>query len=109
MPGSRSGQEMRSTACLRRRCQHQHQPRSPGAQLGKFDSTGGLHLDRAKTLGSGEILHSKLFNSTECPAKLFPLGYLLFCRLLLMQIAKVGSFMKNSGNLLQDRHKNFEN
>ena len=26
-----------------------------------------------------------------------------------MQIAKVGSFMKNSENLLQDRHKNFEN
>ena len=48
-------------------------------------------------------------NHTGCPAKLFPLGYLLFCQLLLMQIAKVGSFMKNSGNLLQDRHKNFEN
>ena len=64
MPGSRCGLRMRSTACLRRRCQHQHNPRSPGAQLGKFDSTGGLHLDRAKTLGSGEILHSKLFNST---------------------------------------------
>ena len=46
---------------------------------------------------------------TECPAKLFPLGYLLFCRLLLMQIAKVGTFLKNSRNLLQDRHKNFEN
>ena len=46
---------------------------------------------------------------TGCLAKLFPLGYLLFCRLLLIQIAKVGSFMKNSGNLLQDRHKNFEN
>ena len=46
---------------------------------------------------------------TGCPAKLFLLGYLLFCQLLLMQIAKVGSFMKNSGNLLQDRHKNFEN
>ena len=46
---------------------------------------------------------------TGCPAKLFPLGYLLFCRLLLMQIAKVGSCMKNSGNLVQDRHKNFEN
>ena len=46
---------------------------------------------------------------TECPVKLFPLGYLLFCRLLLMQIAKVGSCMKNSGNLVQDRHKNFEN
>ena len=48
-------------------------------------------------------------STSICPAKLFPLGYLLFCRLLLMQIAKVGSFMKNSGNLLQDRHKNFEN
>ena len=46
---------------------------------------------------------------TGCPAKLFPLGYLLFCRLLLVQIAKVGSFMKNSGNLLQDRHKHLEN
>ena len=54
--------------------------------------------------------HSTLqITLTGCPAKLFPLGYLLFCRLLLMQIAKVGSFMKNSGNLLQDRHKNFEN
>ena len=29
---------------------------------------------------------------TGCPAKLFPLGYLLFCRLLLMQISKVGTF-----------------
>ena len=46
---------------------------------------------------------------TGCPVKLFPLGYLLFWRLLLMQIAKVGTFLKNSGNLLQDRHKNFEN
>ena len=58
--------------------------------------------------------HSKIFSSkkfiiTECPVKLFLLGYLLFCRLLLMQIAKVGSCMKNSGNLVQDRHKNFEN
>ena len=49
------------------------------------------------------------FGHTGCPAKLFPLSYLLLCRLLLMQIAKVGSFMKNSGNLLQDWHKNFEN
>ena len=46
---------------------------------------------------------------TGCPVKLFPLGYLLFCRLLLMQISKVGTFLKNSRNLLQDRHKNFEN
>ena len=46
---------------------------------------------------------------TGCPAKLFPLGYLLFCRLLLMQIAKVMTFLKNTGNLLHDRHKNFEN
>ena len=53
----------------------------------------------------------KLWNvySTECPAKLFPLGYLLFCRLLLTKIAKVGMFLKNSGDLLHDRHKNFEN
>ena len=47
--------------------------------------------------------------TTGCPAKLFTLGYLLFCGLLLMQIAKVGTFLKNSGNLLHDRHKNFEN
>ena len=46
---------------------------------------------------------------TGCPVKLFPFGYLLFCRLLLMQNATVGMFLKNSGNLLQDRHKNFEN
>ena len=47
--------------------------------------------------------------TTRCPVKLFPLGYFLFYRLLLMQIAKVGTFLKNSGNLLHDRHKNFEN
>ena len=46
---------------------------------------------------------------TGCPAKLFTLGYLLFCRLLVMQNAKVGTFFKNLGNLLHDRHKNFEN
>ena len=45
---------------------------------------------------------------TGCPAKLFTLGYLLFCRLLVMQNAKVGTFFKNLGNLLHDRHKNFE-
>ena len=32
---------------------------------------------------------------TECPAKLFTLGYLLFCRLLVMQNAKVRTFLKN--------------
>ena len=46
---------------------------------------------------------------TGCPVKLFPLGYLLFFWLLLTQIGKVWMFLKNSGNLLQDRHKNFEN
>ena len=51
----------------------------------------------------------KVLPHTGCPVKLFLLGYLLFCRLLLMQIAKVGTFLKNSRNLLQDRHKNFEN
>ena len=51
----------------------------------------------------------EMLTSTGCPVKLFPLGYLLFCRPLLIQIAKVGAFMKNSGNLLHDRHKNFEN
>ena len=46
---------------------------------------------------------------TGCPVKLFLLCYLLFFPLLLIQIAKVGTFLKNSGNLLHDRHKNFEN
>ena len=46
---------------------------------------------------------------TGCPVKLFPLCNLLFCRLLLIQIAKVWTFLKNSENLLHDRHKNFEN
>ena len=46
---------------------------------------------------------------TGCPVKLFPLCNLLFCRLLLIQITKVGTFLKNSENLLHDRHKNFEN
>ena len=44
-----------------------------------------------------------------CPAKLFPIGYMLFYQFLLMQIAKVGMFLKNSENLLCDGHKNFEN
>ena len=52
---------------------------------------------------------NNIHTNTGCPVKLFLLGYLLFCRLLLMQIAKVGMFLKNSRNLLQDRHKNFEN
>ena len=51
----------------------------------------------------------KLGDITGCPVKLFPLSYLLFCCLLLKQIAKVGTFLKNLGNLLHDRHKNFEN
>ena len=46
---------------------------------------------------------------TGCLTKLSALGYLLFSRLLLIQIAKVGTVIKNSGNLLHDRHKNFEN
>ena len=41
-------------------CQHQHQPRSPGAQLGKFDSTGGLHLDRAKLWVQGKYYTKNL-------------------------------------------------
>ena len=57
----------------------------------------------------GVISSCPILTCTGCPEKLFPLGYLLFCRLLLMQIEKVGTFLKNSGNLLRDRHKNFEN
>ena len=46
---------------------------------------------------------------TGCPVKLFRLGFLLFWQLLLIQIAKGGTFLQNSGNLLHNRHKNFEN
>ena len=60
-------------------------------------------------LQNGFCLDIDSLENTGCPAKLFPLGYLLFCRLLLTQIAKVGTFSKNSGDLLHDRHKNFEN
>ena len=35
--------------------------------------------------------------------------FLLFWRLLLILIAKVEAVLKNSGNLLHDMHKNFEN
>ena len=35
-----------------------------------------------------------LFTHTGCPVKLFPLGYLLFCQLLLIQISKVGTFFE---------------
>ena len=34
-----------------------------------------------------------LYCTTGCPVKLFPLGNLLFCWLLLMQISKVGTFL----------------
>ena len=59
--------------------------------------------------GEHQARYQPSARNTGCPAKLFTLGYLLFCGLLLMQIAKVGTFLKNSGNLLHDRHKNFEN
>ena len=61
------------------------------------------NIDDVMSIGTGRYIF------TGCPAKLFTLGYLLFCGLLLMQIAKVGTFLKNPGNLLHDRHKNFEN
>ena len=35
--------------------------------------------------------------------------FLLFCWLIFILIAKVGVVLKNSGNLLHDRHKKFEN
>ena len=35
---------------------------------------------------------------TGCPVKLFPLGYLLFCQLLLIQIAKVEIIEVKVGN-----------
>ena len=49
-----------------------------------------------------------VYRVSSIPAKLFTLGYLLFCRLLVMQNAKVRTFFKKLGNLLHDRHKNFE-
>ena len=44
-----------------------------------------------------------------CPTILDPLCFLLFCQLLLYQNTKVGWVLKNAGNLLHDRHQNFEN
>ena len=46
---------------------------------------------------------------TGCPTILGPLCFLLFCQLLLYQNTKVGWVLQYSGNLLHDRHKNFEN
>ena len=44
-----------------------------------------------------------------CPTILAPLCFLLFSCLLLYQNIKAGWVLKNSGNLLSDRHQNFEN
>ena len=50
----------------------------------------GLHI-----LGSHVIRCVALnYRVSSDPVKLFPLDYLLFCRLLLMQISKVGNFFK---------------
>ena len=57
------------------------------AQLESLRRTGEFQVDK---------------RSTGCPVKLFPLGYLLFCQLLLMQIAKLGMILKTSGKLLYD-------
>ena len=80
-----------------------------------FPRTGGLpclitHSCMSAT--SPTVVGGLIFciSATPHPGSLFPLFHdLLLCRLLLMQIAKVGRFLKNSGNLLHDRHKNFEN
>ena len=90
----------------------------PGLMIEEMMESASLVQGAEEETEQGHLLEEKVTSSiyiiirsisTECPAKLFPLGYLLFCRLLLMQIAKVGSCMKNSGNLVQDRHKNFKN
>ena len=47
--------------------------------------------------------------TTGCPTILDPLCFLLFCQLLLYKNKEVGWVLKNSGNLLHDRHRNFEN
>ena len=66
------------------------------------------HLHQLTTKPGWGCCSSSLVITTGCPAKLFTLGYLFFCRLLLMQIAKSGTFLKNSGKLLHNRHKNLE-
>ena len=87
-------------------------------QITRHWSVGSIHKFRGQKEVSSKTFKDifKPFDfaidetwSTGCPAKLFTLGYLLFCGLLLMQTAKNGTFLKNSGNLLHDRHKNFEN
>ena len=46
---------------------------------------------------------------TGCPTALGPLCFLLFCQFLLYQNTKIWWVLKNSGNLLSDRHQNFKN
>ena len=70
----------------------------------------GLRIEKCpRGAAAFTVVYCQVGGYTGCPAKLFTLGYLFFCLLLLMQIAKSGTFLKNSGNLLHDRHKNFEN
>ena len=85
---------------------------NPNIQTGRskncqFNSVDEVLAETALEAKENHYWH--LCGSTGCPVKLFRLGFLLFWQLLLIQIAKGGTFLQNSGNLLHNRHKNFEN
>ena len=77
--------------------------------ISRLPPSTDTHKPHPRRLQRYILLYAENMGYTGCPVKLFPVSYLLFYRLLLMQIAKVGTILKNSGNLLHDRHKNFEN
>ena len=72
-------------------------------------SFSNLDISRAITPVPQQILSGNGYyrvSSKTVPTWLFAL---LLASTHIMQIAKVGTVLKNSGNLLCDRHKNFEN
>ena len=63
--------------------------------------------ERMKSIYS--ILYITNYINTGCPISLGPLCFLLLCQLLLYWNTKNGWVLKNSWNLLSDRHQNFKN
>ena len=59
----------------------------------------------------GETLLAACLNGSDtgCPKSQTSFCFLRFSQTKFIQNANVGGVLKNSGNLLHDRHKNFEN
>ena len=54
----------------------------------------GLRIEKCpRGAAAFTVVYCQVGGYTGCPAKLFTLGYLFFCRLLLMQNAKDGTFI----------------